>query len=1466
MSPELTANVRLVRCPKCRQLLAELPDVPVYRCGGCGVTLQAKPRVNGLRSKSASLNDTEAAQRIRLDHGSEDKKSRSSARNATLSESGECSSDQENERDQKKSSEGNESSTSSTPKATYPESGNCFSNQNNEKDEDKPFEEEKSSSSSHNAAPLDQENERDQKKSSEGNESSTSSTPKATYPESGNFFSNQNNEKDEDKPFEEEKSSSSSHNAAPLDQENERDQKKSSEGNESSTSSTPKATYPESGNCFSNQNNEKDEDKPFEEEKSSSLSHNAAPLDQENERDQKKSSEGNKSSTSSTPKATYPESGNCFSNQNNEKDEDKPSEEEKSSSSSHNAAPLDQENERDQKKSSEGNESSTSSTPKATYPESGNCFLNQNNEKDEDKPSEEEKSSSSSHNAAPLDQENERDQKKSSEGNESSTSSTPKATYPESGNFFLNQNNEKNEDKPSEEKKSSSSSHNAALPEQNDEGDRSKSSEDNESSSPSTRKLTFLESGKYSFDQNNEKSEDKSSEVIESSISIQNENLSNPGEYFSDQNKEKSEDKSSEDEGSSTSGHNASLSKSGECASDQNNETDNPVISKSSEGNESSSLSPKATVRGECFLDLNNEKEQIKSSEGNKFSSSSPKSTFPDSGECLLDQNNERDLSEPSEGNKLSSSSPEATFPDSGKCFSEQDNKKSEIKSSDDREFGSANHGATLPDSGECTSTSMKGPDESSEDCDHEQVGDINLPNEDQNNQSDQNDSHDFDSEKLEVSNEFCSSTEFAREEVKESSALGEKNMDVGINKEIDSDFQSSNTVNQGDARGSSSNVAAHTASREIISSGSFESSRNEQQVEPRNSVPNGFDHVRSPVAFESIVTAHMAVRESVAADSLTSSPNGQLEEPQNNDFPNGFDHVGSPDAFENTEFFPSFELSGAPRDLSKSPANRSHHAYDASVSSYDGMDDQFFNRNTRSNIVHSEERIRRDKFMANSMMTRDSGLQRQARDPWSNFPVKNDHAMKYRKWDQDALLPPRRQGHPSRDWNRLQSDEYMSRMAFRRRVSQGGYKNRGLTNQLDNEYQHNSGYQSSEMSVEAEQDKRTLLRMVYELQDQVNNLNGKAGGRVARGATWKEKSMAQYRDYEASEEELYHDPNYQRYLRRHRAGSHYPPEHHRKNMRIPFSSEATTSRHQADSSYLHHEPQDWQCSAPLPQPIRCSNNGLCMVHPGHSCWTSYDESRPLTPERYVESDFPLWGRETMSDDLRHQRHDVKKLYREKQHLAKRHFRPIAGGAPIITCYNCSKLLLIPADFLLFKRRYHRLRCGACLEVLRFSLQKRSHIVPYEQNAIAPPPSEVGDYNAASNGGNLAQHADTVSCSDDYGYGPSYYNGYSTDGDPGALAPSNSPRGNSEDRNMSYSSLDQMRQRKELVLRESQNKDKNPIETYVSARPSLSSEIKELPAKSSSPLHRLMGYASPSQVIRGSGSSQTGRSSYPLQR
>ena len=36
------SNVRLVRCPKCENLLQEFPDFSVYQCGGCGTVLRGK--------------------------------------------------------------------------------------------------------------------------------------------------------------------------------------------------------------------------------------------------------------------------------------------------------------------------------------------------------------------------------------------------------------------------------------------------------------------------------------------------------------------------------------------------------------------------------------------------------------------------------------------------------------------------------------------------------------------------------------------------------------------------------------------------------------------------------------------------------------------------------------------------------------------------------------------------------------------------------------------------------------------------------------------------------------------------------------------------------------------------------------------------------------------------------------------------------------------------------------------------------------------------------------------------------------------------------------------------------------------------------------------------------------------------------------------------------------------------------
>ncbi|KAG6725595.1 hypothetical protein I3843_02G031300 [Carya illinoinensis] len=71
-----SAKVRLVRCPKCENLLPELADYSVYQCGGCGAVLRAKKkncevdaalsdksdeeRVGGLSTKSDISLDKEA--------------------------------------------------------------------------------------------------------------------------------------------------------------------------------------------------------------------------------------------------------------------------------------------------------------------------------------------------------------------------------------------------------------------------------------------------------------------------------------------------------------------------------------------------------------------------------------------------------------------------------------------------------------------------------------------------------------------------------------------------------------------------------------------------------------------------------------------------------------------------------------------------------------------------------------------------------------------------------------------------------------------------------------------------------------------------------------------------------------------------------------------------------------------------------------------------------------------------------------------------------------------------------------------------------------------------------------------------------------------------------------------------------------------------------------------------------------
>ncbi|XP_010543674.1 PREDICTED: protein ENHANCED DISEASE RESISTANCE 4 [Tarenaya hassleriana] len=125
--------------------------------------------------------------------------------------------------------------------------------------------------------------------------------------------------------------------------------------------------------------------------------------------------------------------------------------------------------------------------------------------------------------------------------------------------------------------------------------------------------------------------------------------------------------------------------------------------------------------------------------------------------------------------------------------------------------------------------------------------------------------------------------------------------------------------------------------------------------------------------------------------------------------------------------------------------------------------------------------------------------------------------------------------------------------------------------------------------------------------------------------------------------------------------------------------------------------------------------------HVGHPSWYS-DQlhlshgSYPGSPQRHMENEYRTgWSRDVVSDvedQQRRGRLEVQRYLRERKPVAKCHIRPTAGGAPFASCYHCSQTLQLPVDFLISKRKYHLLRCGTCSNVLRFSLQHGTHLVP----------------------------------------------------------------------------------------------------------------------------------------------------------
>lgn len=152
----------------------------------------------------------------------------------------------------------------------------------------------------------------------------------------------------------------------------------------------------------------------------------------------------------------------------------------------------------------------------------------------------------------------------------------------------------------------------------------------------------------------------------------------------------------------------------------------------------------------------------------------------------------------------------------------------------------------------------------------------------------------------------------------------------------------------------------------------------------------------------------------------------------------------------------------------------------------------------------------------------------------------------------------------------------------------------------------------------------------------------------------------------------------------------------------------------------MHRYPKDrrrW--SSQLPPPAVYYHPGIHTGPSWEARWDPYD-SYPTSPPRLVESESSYaWGHDSLylSDDQRHKDQIMRRLYLKEKRLAvRKQFHPIAGGAPFITCYFCFNILKLPSDFLLSRRsrKTHKLKCGACSRVLEFSLENEGCLAPSE--------------------------------------------------------------------------------------------------------------------------------------------------------
>lgn len=555
-------------------------------------------------------------------------------------------------------------------------------------------------------------------------------------------------------------------------------------------------------------------------------------------------------------------------------------------------------------------------------------------------------------------------------------------------------------------------------------------------------------------------------------------------------------------------------------------------------------------------------------------------------------------------------------------------------------------------------------------------------------------------------------------------------------------------------------------------------------------------------------------------------------------------ENVDKLDATESRDH--SSELSGVLGigKLSESPITRSSYAYNGRLSSHDGMNERANERfaiqsldSLKNSYTTDEGRIRKGKGLASSSLYGDLGTQHQ-----SHIPQEKHHVMKESRKNQNKVLENTTLGNYHL-MKTKRDHKFPSKVPFPRSGYNSHYENIRPSNRMHDE---SSSILSHDSHEDTDMEKVKLLRIIYKLQDQLNKTRHISQERNGN-------SSAAYHSHELHEGKFSH-AHEQDSRCNGRCNNHGITWHQRhKYSRRPYSAEETSCVHDVDHFCFHSRSH---VSADLSPRILFQRKDLYRSYRGRDCCSS-------SPQRFAASKLPLYGSETHSNDQRYRATAVRKYLREKPNLAKRHQKPVAGGAPFVTCHKCLNLLQLPADFLLYKRACHKLKCGQCSEVLKFSLKNGSHVVPFSSNTTGLPSSEIHHQSEASRGGNLP----SVSHVNYYHYSPakpiSYYDdyelsvsqSYSSEVDPVFLTEQFHHLHGNEYVNPNVSPSSTF---KENIASRYSSTPKAPMETDESAEFSSNmSESRNLPAEKvampqlrSSP-HKLMGYSTPSQVIRG---------------